>query len=68
LCVKVVLRNPDREVDVAGDRLVREILTELTIDPDTVLVIRSGELLTRHDRVREADRLEVRPVISGGGE
>jgi sulfur carrier protein len=64
--VKVVLRNPDREVDVAGDRLVREVLTELAIDPDTVLVIRSGELLTRHDRVCDADRLEVRPVISGG--
>ena len=64
--MKVVLRNPDREVDVAGDRLVREVLTELAIDPDTVLVIRSGELLTRHDRVGDADRLEVRPVISGG--
>jgi len=64
--VKVVLRNPDREVDVAGGRLVREVLTELAIDPDTVLVIRSGELLTRHDHVGDADRLEVRPVISGG--
>jgi len=64
--VKVVLRNPDREVDVAGDRLVREVLTELAIDPHTVLVIRSGELLTRHDRGGDHDRLEVRPVISGG--
>ena len=64
--MKVVLRNPDREVDVAGDRPVRDVLSDLAIDPDTVLVIRSGELLTRHDRVREVDRLEVRPVISGG--
>ena len=64
--MKVVLRNPDREVDVAGDRLVREVLTELAIDPDTVLVIRSGELFTRHDRVGDADQVEVRPVISGG--
>ena len=64
--MKVVLRNPDREVDVAGDRLVRDVLSDLAIDPDTVLVIRSGELLTRQDRVRDVDRLEVRPVISGG--
>ena len=64
--MKVVLRNPDREVDVAGDRLVREVLTELAIDADTVLVIRGDELLTRHDHVGDADRLEVRPVISGG--
>jgi len=64
--VKVVLRNPDRELDVDGGRLVREVLSELSIDPDTVLVIRDGELITRHERVDDADRLEVRPVISGG--
>jgi sulfur carrier protein ThiS len=64
--VKVVLRNPDRELDLAGDRLVREVLAELSIDPDTVLVIRDGELITRHERVDDADAVEVRPVISGG--
>jgi sulfur carrier protein ThiS len=64
--VKVVLRNPDRELDVACDRFVREVLAELAIDPDTVLVIREGELITRHERVDDEDLLEVRPVISGG--
>jgi uncharacterized protein (TIGR00269 family) len=64
--VEVALRNPDRTLDVAGNRLVREVLAELAIDPDTVLVIRNGELITRHDRVGDADRIEIRPVISGG--
>ena len=64
--MKVKLRNPDREVEVAGDRKVREVLTELAIDPDTVLVIRERELLTRDDRVAADDVLEIRPVISGG--
>ena len=64
--MKVVLRNPDRELDLAGSRLVREVLADLSIDPDTVLVIRDGELITRHERVDDTDRLEVRPVISGG--
>ena len=64
--VKVKLRNPDREVDVAGSRKVRDILSELSIDPDTVLVIRERSLLTREDRVEEEDTIEIRPVISGG--
>ena len=64
--MKVKLRNPDREVDVLGARRVRDVLSELDIDPDTVLVIRERELLTRDDEVGDADRLEVRPVISGG--
>jgi sulfur carrier protein len=65
--VRVRIRNPDREVELAGARTVQEVLAQLAIDPDTVLVIRDGELLTRRDRVREEDRLEIRPVISGGG-
>ncbi len=64
--MKVRLRNPDREVEVAGGRKVRDVLRELGIDPDTVLVIRDRELLTREDRVGEDDEVEVRPVISGG--
>ena len=64
--VKVKLRNPDREVDVVGGRAVRDVLAELGVNPDTVLVIRAGELVTRETRVDDTDELEVRPVISGG--
>ena len=64
--MNVRLRNPDREVEVAGGRLVQEVLAELGVDPDAVLVIRDGELIPRGTRVDDADRLEVRPVISGG--
>ncbi len=64
--MKVRLRNPDREVEVAGDRPVRTVLDELGVNPDTVLVIRSGELITRETRLEDADEIEVRPVISGG--
>ena len=64
--MKVRLRNPDREVELAGGRPIREVLEELGVDPDTVLVIRGGELVTRHERVGHDDELEIRPVISGG--
>lgn len=66
--MKVRLRNPDREVDVAGGRAVRDVLAELGVNPDTVLVIRAGELVTRETRVDDGEELEIRPVISGGAE
>jgi sulfur carrier protein ThiS len=65
--VKVRLRNPDRELDVGGGRSVRDVLAELGLDPDTVLVIRDRELVTREIVLADADEVEVRPVISGGG-
>lgn len=49
-----------------GGRAVRAILDELGVNPDTVLVIREGELVTRETRLDDADEIEVRPVISGG--
>jgi len=64
--VKVILRNPRREVDVEGKRRVKELLTELGILPSTVLVIRDNELLTSDAMVGGDDALEVRPVMSGG--
>ena len=64
--MKVLWRPPTREVDVAGPATVQALLEELEILPDTVLVIRDGELLMRTDRLRPDDRLELRPVISGG--
>ena len=65
--VKVILRNPRREVDVDGKRRVKDLLSELGILPSTVLVIRDNELLTSDAVVGGDDVLEVRPVMSGGG-
>jgi sulfur carrier protein len=64
--VKVVLRNPRREVEVAGGRRVKDILRELDIVPETVLVIRGDTLITADQVVRDDDVIELRPVMSGG--
>jgi sulfur carrier protein len=64
--VKVILRNPRREIAVDGKRRVKDLLVELEILPSTVLVIRDNELLTGDATVGGDDVLEVRPVMSGG--
>jgi sulfur carrier protein len=64
--MKVRLRNPDREVEIAGPKRVRELLVELDVNPDTVLVIRDRTLVTREIHLADSDEIEIRPVISGG--
>lgn len=64
--MKVILRNPRREVEVAGGRRVKDVLRELDVIPETVLVIRGRDLLTIDEVIREDDVVELRPVISGG--
>ena len=64
--MKIILRNPRKEIEVDGKRRVKELLVELDILPGTVLVIRGNELLTGDTVVGGDDVLEVRPVMSGG--
>jgi sulfur carrier protein len=64
--VKVVLRNPRREVDVRGPLRVEALLRHLDVNRESVLVIRGDTLVTGDAMLDDADRVEVRPVISGG--
>ena len=64
--MKVLLRNPKRDVHVAGPRTVRALLAELGLDREAHLVIRNGTLVPGDERLEDVDTVEVRPVISGG--
>jgi len=64
--VKVLLRNPRREVEVAGPITVQGLLKRLEINPESVLVIVGDELVTHDARLRDDASVEIRQVISGG--
>lgn len=64
--MKVILRNPRREVELAGVHRVADVFRRLDLVPESYLVIKSGELVTTEETVDEDDILELRPVISGG--
>ncbi len=64
--MKVLLRNPRREIEVAGGRSVNRLLEDLGLDRESHLVICNGTLVPGDARLDEDDAIEVRPVISGG--
>ena len=64
--MKVLLRNPRRELDVTGPRRVGDLLADLALDREAHLVIRNGTLVPGDAVLDDADVVEVRPVISGG--
>ena len=66
--MRVILRNPRREVDVAGNRRMKDILRELDIMPETVLVICGDDLITADQVVHDDATIELRPVMSGGSQ
>jgi sulfur carrier protein len=64
--MKVVLRNPRRELDVDGATTVSALLAQLDVVAESVLVICNDELVTRDARLSATDVVEIRPVVSGG--
>jgi sulfur carrier protein len=66
--MKVILRNPRREVELRGGRRVKDVLRELEILPETVLVIRGDTMITADQVVGPDEVIELRPVMSGGRE
>ena len=66
--MKVIQRNPDRTVEVAGPATVGRVLDELGVNPETVLVIHDGELVTGEVELPDDAEVEVRSVISGGSQ
>jgi sulfur carrier protein len=64
--MKVILRNPRRELDLDNINTVSGLLVRLDVVPETVLVIRNDELVTRDARLQSTDVVEIRPVVSGG--
>jgi sulfur carrier protein len=64
--MKVLLRNPRRELEIAGPITVTALLQRLDLSPEAVLVIAGDELVARDARLDDATSVEIRPVISGG--
>ena len=66
--MRVVLRNPKRELDVPAPRTVGQLLRDLDVIPESILVIRNDTLATADEALVDDDVVEIRPVASGGAQ
>jgi len=64
--VRVLLRNPRRELAVDGPLSVVALLQRLEVAPGSVLVIADGTLVPVDAILADDADVEIRPVISGG--
>lgn len=64
--MKILLRNPKRELEVSGPLRVQALLAQLDLKREAVLVIVDGTLVTGDTVIADSSDVEIRPVVSGG--
>ena len=64
--MRVLLRNPRRELAVDGPVSVSALLARLELNRESVLVVRGDTLVPGDAVLDDDDVVEIRPVISGG--
>ena len=62
----VHLSHPTRSIEIKGPKRAKDLLRELNLIVEAHLVIRGDELVTEDEMLSDQDRIEIRPVISGG--
>ncbi len=60
----VTYRNCDWDFDTA--LTVRQLLTAVNLLPESVLVVRNGQLVTEDQHLKPGDAVKIVAVISGG--
>ena len=56
----------DREWEIPGGMTAREAIKKVRLDPEAVLVIRNGALVTDDTILRDGDEVKLIAVVSGG--
>ena len=60
--MKVLLRNPRREVEITGSRRVQAVLDHLGLNRESHLVIRNGTLVPGDEVLGADDEIEIRRI------
>lgn len=64
--MKVFIERTNAAKTMQFSGKVKDLVKKLALNPETVLVTRSKELLTEEDVVSNTDEIKILSVISGG--
>jgi sulfur carrier protein len=62
--MKLIYR--DKTWELRGNIVAREAIKKVGLDPESVLVVRGGELVTDDVLLRDDDEVKLIAVVSGG--
>lgn len=64
--MKIVMERPQRELSLRFSGTAGQLLKKLSINPETVLVVRNGVIVLGDAKLTNTDDIRLVSVISGG--
>ncbi len=62
--MEIVFR--DKKWDLHGSTTARDVIKKIGVDPESVLVVVNGRLVTDDTLLKEGDQVKLVAVVSGG--
>jgi sulfur carrier protein ThiS len=60
------IEKPKQEKTMFFEGVAEKLLLELKINPEEVLVVKNGEIITLEEQLEDSDTVEILSVVSGG--
>lgn len=64
--MKIFIEREQREEDLNFNGKASKLLEKIMVNPQTVLIIRNGKLVTEDQKLENADEIKLMSVVSGG--
>ncbi len=64
--MKIYLEVNKKNMEMPFQGTVEELLEELKINPEEVLVVKNGEIVTSDEELFDEDNIQILSVVSGG--
>ena len=64
--VKVYLEREKETIEKEFSGKIKELLSELNINKETIVVVKNGEVVSEDERCEGDDELKLLSVVSGG--
>lgn len=64
--MKIFIEKEQKNIEKKFNGTVLKLLTDLNINPETVLLIKNNELLEEKDNLTDSDSIKILSVVSGG--
>ena len=64
--MQVHIERTDEHKELAFSGTAEQLCDELGVNPQTVLIIRNGQLVTEDEQLEEDDEIRLVTVVSGG--